>query len=195
VVAPPINYGVADDTGKYADDGGAWFDSMLKGANLTEVRWTLAFDGNATTINELPFIVRAAPQAQKDGVHVVLGAADIGLRHPGLFGTIESWGGYFHPLHDGPFKDADKATLRSHDPTVLARTEAGMLRRDRTRFFLSTGPNHSRWFKSTQTIRFRSELEHFGLDTAGFNDPDAKGEWRAQLQRGLGWALAPRAAR
>src|SRR5487761_1758808 len=71
-VVPPINYGVADDTGKYADDGGAWFDGMLKGANLTEVRWTLAFDGNATTINELPFIQRAAPQAQKDGVHVVL---------------------------------------------------------------------------------------------------------------------------
>jgi cell division septation protein DedD len=72
VAAPPINYGVADDTGKYADDGGAWFDSMLKGANLTEERWTLSFDGNASTINELPFIVRAAPQAQKDGVHVVL---------------------------------------------------------------------------------------------------------------------------
>jgi len=72
VIAPPINYGVADDTGKYADDGGAWFDSMLKGANLTEVRWTLAFNGDPASITELPFIVRAAPQAQLDGVHVVL---------------------------------------------------------------------------------------------------------------------------
>ena len=71
-VVPPINYGVADDTGKYADDGGAWFDGMLKGANLTEVRWTLAFNGDPATITELPFIQRAAPQAQKDGVHVVL---------------------------------------------------------------------------------------------------------------------------
>jgi hypothetical protein len=69
---PPINYGVADDFGKYADDGGAWFDSMLKGANLTEVRWTLAYNGDPNTITELPFIQRAAPQAQKDGVHVVL---------------------------------------------------------------------------------------------------------------------------
>ncbi|MGH2972120.1 MAG: hypothetical protein ACRDNM_07310 [Gaiellaceae bacterium] len=69
---PPINYGVADDNGKYADDGGAWFDSMLKGANLTEVRWTLAYNGDPNTITELPFIQRAAPQAQKDGVHVVL---------------------------------------------------------------------------------------------------------------------------
>ena len=69
---PPINYGVADDNGKYADDGGAWFDGMLKGANLTEVRWTLAYNGDPNTISELPFIQRAAPQAQKDGVHVVL---------------------------------------------------------------------------------------------------------------------------
>src|SRR5579864_2137726 len=53
---PAINYGVADDAGKYADDGGAWFDSMLKGANLTEVRWTLAYNGDPNTITELPFI-------------------------------------------------------------------------------------------------------------------------------------------
>ncbi|TMM14561.1 MAG: hypothetical protein E6F98_03910 [Actinobacteria bacterium] len=71
--APPIAYGVADDTGKYADDGGAWFDTMLTAAHLTEVRWTLAYDpANPAGINELPFIQRAAPQAQKDGVHVVL---------------------------------------------------------------------------------------------------------------------------
>src|SRR5205807_2459764 len=57
---PPINYGVADDTGKYADDGGAWFDTMLKGANLTEERWTLSFDpSNPTVIDELPFLLRA----------------------------------------------------------------------------------------------------------------------------------------
>jgi hypothetical protein len=70
---PPIEYGVADDGGKYATDGGAWFDKMLKGANLTEERWTLAFDpSNPTQIDELPFLLRAAPQAEKDGIHVVL---------------------------------------------------------------------------------------------------------------------------
>lgn len=72
-VVPPISYGVADDFGKYADDGGAWFDTMLKGANLTEERWTLAFDPTQPqTIVELPFVQRAAPQAQKDGIQVVL---------------------------------------------------------------------------------------------------------------------------
>ncbi|HEV7132956.1 MAG TPA: hypothetical protein VGN27_04380 [Gaiellaceae bacterium] len=73
VAAPPINYGVADDTGKYADDGGAWFNSELKGANLVEERWTLSFDpANPTSITELPFLQRSAPRAQADGIHVVL---------------------------------------------------------------------------------------------------------------------------
>jgi len=69
----PINYGVADDTGKYSDDGGSWFNGMLQGANLTEERWTLAFDAsNPGAINELAFLQRAAPKAQAAGIHVVL---------------------------------------------------------------------------------------------------------------------------
>ena len=70
---PPINWGVADDASKYADDGGAWFYGELKGANLTENRWTLAWDpSNPTAIDELPFVQRAAPIAQAAGIHVVL---------------------------------------------------------------------------------------------------------------------------
>ena len=67
----PITFGVADDMGKFADDGGAWFNQQLKGANLSEERWTLSWTGG-TTINELPFLVRSAPQAQKDGIKVEL---------------------------------------------------------------------------------------------------------------------------
>jgi hypothetical protein len=66
-----ITFGVADDGGKYADDGGKWFDQELKGANLTEERWTLSWTGG-TTIDELPFLQRAAPQAQADGIRVEL---------------------------------------------------------------------------------------------------------------------------
>ena len=70
---PPINYGVADDTGKYADDGGSWFDRQLLGAGLTEERWTLAWNpANPAAIEELPFLERAAPVAQADGIRVVL---------------------------------------------------------------------------------------------------------------------------
>jgi len=70
---PAIAWGVADDMSKYSDDGGAWFYGMLKGANLTENRWTLAWDpANPTAITELPFVERAAPVAQAAGIHVVL---------------------------------------------------------------------------------------------------------------------------
>jgi hypothetical protein len=100
---PPINYGVADDMGKYADDGGAWFDTMLKGANLTEERWTLAFDpSNPTVIDELPFLLRAAPRAQADGIHVVLAlyARPASVHNPKLFcgwaamvaASVQQWG-------------------------------------------------------------------------------------------------------
>jgi hypothetical protein len=70
---PALGFGVADDASKYADDGGASFYGQLKGAGLTENRWTLAWDAeNPTAINELSFLQRAAPAAQAAGVHVVL---------------------------------------------------------------------------------------------------------------------------
>jgi len=70
---PPISWGVSDDASKYADDGGAWFYSEMKGANLTQNRWTLAFDpANPTAIDELPFVERAAPKAQAAGVRILL---------------------------------------------------------------------------------------------------------------------------
>lgn len=71
--AGPITWGVADDAGKYADDGGAWFNQQLKAGGMTEVRWTLSWSPDRpTTIDELPFLQRSAPQAQKDGVKVEL---------------------------------------------------------------------------------------------------------------------------
>jgi hypothetical protein len=70
---PPIAWGVADDASKYADDGGDWFYGELKGASLTQNRWTLAFDpSNPTAIDELPFLERAAPKAQAAGVRILL---------------------------------------------------------------------------------------------------------------------------
>jgi hypothetical protein len=70
---PEISWGAADDASKFADDGGAWFYGQLKGANLSQNRWTVAFDpSNPTAINELPFLQRAAPVAQADGVRVIL---------------------------------------------------------------------------------------------------------------------------
>jgi enterochelin esterase-like enzyme len=67
------------------------------------------------------------------------GAADIGLRHPTLFGTIESWSGSFFAPHDGSLRHASAQELAANDPTLLVERNAPLLRRLRTRFFLSCG--------------------------------------------------------
>jgi hypothetical protein len=103
---PAINWGVADDFSKYADDGGSWFYQQLAGANLTENRWTLAWNpSNPTAITELAFLERAAPKAQAAGVHVVLAlySTDASRHDPAAFcswaetvaATVKQWG-----IHD-----------------------------------------------------------------------------------------------
>lgn len=69
----PISWGVADDTPKYEADGGEWFYGEMRSANLTENRWTLAWDpSRPTDIVELPLLERAAPVAEAAGIKVVL---------------------------------------------------------------------------------------------------------------------------
>jgi enterochelin esterase-like enzyme len=117
------------------------------------------------------------------------GAVNIALRHPGLFGTVESWSGYFTPLRDGPFRHATRSVLAANDPTRLARSEAGVLRGDGVRFFLSTGPAHSHWFKPAQTRAFTRELRSLGLGVAYRAYTSAKGEYGRQLDAGLTFAF------
>jgi hypothetical protein len=106
VDVPPIAWGVADDASKFADDGGAWFYQELAGANLTENRWTLAWNPtDPTAIDELPFLQRAAPVAQAAGIHVVLAlySTDARQHDPAAFcawaqtvaETAKQWG-----IHD-----------------------------------------------------------------------------------------------
>jgi S-formylglutathione hydrolase FrmB len=118
------------------------------------------------------------------------GAADIALRNPRVFATVESWSGYFAPLRDGPFKGASRAELAANDPRLLARTA----RLGSVRFFLSTGPFHSHWFRPAQTIAFARELSKLGVTVRLLRLQAAKGEYTRQLAAGLSWALgtAPR---
>ena len=111
------------------------------------------------------------------------GAMDIGLRHPDMFGAIEAWSGYFTPLRDGPFKGASRKVLAANDPARLARHKAALLRADGTRFFLSTGPFHSHWFRPEQTIEFTRELRSLQLPVRYHRYANAKGEWRASSTR------------
>jgi enterochelin esterase-like enzyme len=117
------------------------------------------------------------------------GAFNIALRHPSLFGAVESWSGYFTPLPDGPFKHADAATLAANNPTLLARLEASALRAAGTRFFVSTGPYHSHWIPRGTTQAFARELRGLRLPVRLRIYADRAGEWREQLDARLEWAL------
>ena len=117
------------------------------------------------------------------------GAVNIALRHPSLFASVESWSGYFKPLPDGPFKDADAATKTANDPRLLAVTNAATVRRSGMRFLVSTGPGHSRWFTPQETVDFASELKRLGIPVSLKVYAGRKGQWRRQFDAGLAWAL------
>lgn len=90
------------------------------------------------------------------------GAVDIGLRHVGLFGGLGSWDGYFTPLRDGPFAHASRAALAQHDPALLLRREAGVLRRAGTGFYVSAGGNHGA-IRTSGSLAFAHELTQLRL--------------------------------
>lgn len=113
------------------------------------------------------------------------GAIDIGLRHPGLFGALGSWDGYFTPLRDGPFARATSAQLGAHDPVALVREEAPVLRHDDTRFYVSAGGNHGA-VRTSASIAFARELGTLHLPRELWLLPRA--------QRGHFWGATVRSA-
>jgi hypothetical protein len=67
-----VSFGVADDQGKYGDDGGAVFFDTLRQAGLTENRVTVLWDADhPTSIVETGFLARSLPVARRKGVDVV----------------------------------------------------------------------------------------------------------------------------
>jgi len=151
---------------------------------------------NALVDDVLPWVDSTLPTIAGRSGRVIAGlsaggygAVDIGLRHPNLFGAIESWSGYFRPLRDGPFKHAGPAMLAANDPTLLVEHEAPWLRADGVRFFVSAGPAHSHWIASDASQQFADELRAHGLRTTYRSYPSAHGQWREQLDAGLEWAF------
>src|SRR5437870_10752786 len=70
--ASSTTFGVADDAGKYADDGGAQFFTMLTDISMTENRMAVFWDpANPTTIVDQAFLDRAIPQAMQRGIQVI----------------------------------------------------------------------------------------------------------------------------
>jgi enterochelin esterase-like enzyme len=120
------------------------------------------------------------------------GAVDIALRHAGLFGTAESWSGYFDAPRDGSLRHASAEELAANDPTLLARREASLLRRLRTRFFISCGTHDPG--NLGQSVGFARELAllrlpHRTFFAAGRHDGLF---WQKQLPEALAYAFGRR---
>ncbi len=116
------------------------------------------------------------------------GAIDIGLRNPTLFGTLESWSGYFKPFHDGPFTHASPSWLEWNTPTIVVKRFAPRLAALGTRFFLSTGPGHGH-IHSSDTLAFDRQVAGLGLTQRYWSYPTKTGMYEAQLEAGLRYAL------
>src|SRR5438874_3891114 len=70
--ASGTTFGVADDAGKYAEDGGAGFFTMLTQLGMTENRIAVFWDpSQPDTIVDQAFLDRAIPQAQRRGIDVM----------------------------------------------------------------------------------------------------------------------------
>src|ERR671934_2213793 len=70
--ASATTFGVSDDAGKYADDSGAGFFSMLNDLGMTENRIAVFWDpADPTTIVDQAFLDRSIPHATKRGVEVM----------------------------------------------------------------------------------------------------------------------------
>lgn len=120
------------------------------------------------------------------------GAANIGLRNPLLFGTIESWSGYFSPFRDGPFARASPSTLAANEPTLVVARSAPLLRRLGTRVFLGAAPSHGAVRKQA-TLDFARRLAGLGIaHRLVVLRPGTRGIYESQLVLGLRYALAPR---
>lgn len=117
------------------------------------------------------------------------GAANIGLRHPRLFGTIQAWSGSFTAPHDGSLRHASTEQRAVNDPTHLAETKAALLRRLGTRFFLSCGTgDRGNLVLSTNFARLLSELglPHRTFFAVGGHNGRF---WQAQLPEALRYAF------
>jgi enterochelin esterase-like enzyme len=166
-------------TGKRSDEewAGSWETYLVRDV----VPWA---DAN------LPLRGQQADRAIAGLSAGAFGAVDIALRNPGVFGVVESWSGYFHPFRDGPLAHASAAQLAAHDPTLLVRREAALLRRRRVRFFLTTGFNHGGIFRRW-TYDFARELQGLKLPYRlwASQAPDGGKYLRLQLPSALEFAF------
>jgi enterochelin esterase-like enzyme len=182
-----------------ANDGVRAFVAVAPPAGLTaryNGEWTGEWEDYVVQ-DVVPWIDAHLPTIASAGGRAIAGlsaggygAIDIGLRHATLFGTLESWSGYFRPFRDGSLRHASRAELAAHDPSKLVRDEAPVLHRVGTRFFISSATTHdrvtARWARD-----FTAELSSLELPFELWLRPGAHDGkfWRLQLGPALRYAF------
>lgn len=90
-----VAFGVADDHGKYADDGGAAFFDSMRDVGLTENRVTVLWDPDRpTSIVEAGFLARSLPVAQAKGIKIVFSIYPTRARELGDPAKLEQFLGF-----------------------------------------------------------------------------------------------------
>lgn len=117
------------------------------------------------------------------------GSLDIALRNPGLFGTLESWSGYYTAPTDGSLTGATPAQRLANDPVALLPPQAAALRAAHLRVFLSVGRRERKTLQASRG--FALELSALRLDhvlhvTSGGHRGRT---WRTILPLGLLYAF------
>ena len=166
------------------------------GADSNTAEWAGAWD-NYVSNRVVPWVDSHLPTIASPSGRVLgglcaggYGAMDIGLRHPNMFGALESWEGYFTPVfHDGPFLHATQSFLNANNPTLLVKEHAMTLRQARVGFYISVGGNHGQVLRRW-SIDFASLLGQVGLKHTLWQLPrkDAGHFWSATLPSALQFA-------
>ena len=92
--AAAVDFGANDDTGKYAEDGGATFFAQMVESGLKQNVMTVRWVPGSTTLDEERFLDAAVPQAVEAGIAPILAvypyppsAVEAGMARPAEFGA------------------------------------------------------------------------------------------------------------
>jgi enterochelin esterase-like enzyme len=116
------------------------------------------------------------------------GATNITLHHPAVFGSFESWSGYFTQTPTDAFKGASAALLHANDPDLYLATVAPELRRHPLRALLYQGYQDD--VPPADMVAFARRLEATGsqVSWALYGGGHDWRLWRAHFSRMLEFA-------
>ena len=116
------------------------------------------------------------------------GATNIALHNTAMFGTFESWSGYFEQTATLPFTGASPAELRANSPSEYVPAIAPTLRRLGMHAYLYQGESDP--YPVARLAGFASELRAAGVDVRVSLYPGKHNWklWRAQLDHMLEFA-------